>query len=155
MYHLTILLLVREENLDFFKPVMDSVQDKDELLPSSDYQEHVEAEIGTPSVVNTKQKHVHNVNTAVNGVTIKKVHNHDDMLVSIVCHINRPAVELYKSDGKPIEFHKLIRQFNTRVVAYFESYKEMLNFLEQYTIGKARDIVIGYSYLKDAEEAYK
>lgn len=53
-----------------------------------------------------------------------------------------------------MDCHRFLRQFKTRICVNADSYEERLNFLLQFTVGEAHNIVTGYSNL-NAESGYK
>lgn len=53
-----------------------------------------------------------------------------------------------------MRYHRIIRQFRSKVEANCEIADERLNYLEQYTIGETQQIVIGYANI-DADKDYK
>jgi len=72
--------------------------------------------------------------------------NEHKLVTSVVQHLSRPASMLEKFNGDPMTYHRFIRQFKCKVESNSEDQEECLNFLEQYTSGDARKIVVGYSY---------
>jgi hypothetical protein len=76
-------------------------------------------------------------------------------LMAVVRHLNKPTSEIRKFGGNPLEYHRFLRQFQSRIVSNCDSFDEKLNFLEQYTIGEAAKVVSGYSQMKNSKEAYQ
>ena len=68
-------------------------------------------------------------------------------LMAVVRHLNKPISDLQKFSGNPLEYHKFMRQFKSKVLSNCDDVDEQLNFLEQYTTGEAHRIIVGYSYL--------
>ena len=76
------------------------------------------------------------------------------VLDSVVRQLNKPTVELQTFHGDPLTYNRFMRQFRSKVVSNCPDPEERINYLEQYTSGEARDIVIGYSYL-DSHKGYE
>ena len=84
----------------------------------------------------------------------QKTHrSHGSDLLSVVRHLNKPTAELQKFSGDPMQYQRFIRQFKTRIVDFCDDYDEKLTYLEQYTSGDAKKIVMGYSYMS-AKKGY-
>lgn len=79
--------------------------------------------------------------------------NHE-VMYDVVKELRKPVSEIEKFDDNPLKFKKFMRQFQTRVLNNASTADERINFLEQFTTGKANDIVSGFSVL-DAEIAYE
>ena len=75
-------------------------------------------------------------------------------ILSVVRHLSKPACEIKKFSGDPLEYTKFMRQFQSKVVNNCEDDDERLSFLEQYTTGEANRIVSGLGYLQ-ANIGYK
>ncbi|XP_064647035.1 uncharacterized protein LOC135499916 [Lineus longissimus] len=69
-------------------------------------------------------------------------------VMTIMRELKKPAAELHKFSGNPMEYARFIRSFNARINAYTDSYEEKMNYLLQYTMGEAHKIVSGYSNLE-------
>jgi hypothetical protein len=67
---------------------------------------------------------------------------------SVVKELRKPASDLKKFSGDPLEYRRFLRQYNARVVSNTKTSDERLNFLEQFTDGEANKIVAGYSCLE-------
>ena len=80
-------------------------------------------------------------------------HSSEDVL-NIAQHLSKPKMELQTFSGDCLQYHRFMRQFKAKVIANCDDPEERLNYLEQYTSGEPRQIVIGFSYL-DAEKGYK
>ena len=78
---------------------------------------------------------------------------HNNNLLSLVQHLNKPTSVIDKFDGDPLRYQHFMRQFRSRVVNNCNDSEERLNFLEQYTTGEAQQIVISFSYL-DPQTGY-
>ena len=86
-------------------------------------------------------------------VTSMRSRRDDPGVMAVVKHLTKPTFDLQKFDGEPLHYHRFMRQFRSKVVANCDDPEERLNYLEQYTTGDARQIVIGFSYL-DAAMGY-
>jgi hypothetical protein len=67
---------------------------------------------------------------------------------SVVKELRKPASDLKKFSGDPLEYRRFLRQYNARVVSNTTTSDERLNFLEQFTDGEANKIGAGYSCLE-------
>jgi hypothetical protein len=85
--------------------------------------------------------------------TIRSKNSESVVLDSVVRQLNKPAAELQTFNGDPLTYNRFMRQFRSKVVSNCPDPEERINYLEQYTSGEARDIVIGYSYL-DSKKGY-
>ena len=68
--------------------------------------------------------------------------------------LNKPKAEIQNFNGNPMDYNRVLRQFNNRISHKTDSYEERMNFLLQFTTGEVHRIVIGYSHL-DSERGYK
>ena len=82
------------------------------------------------------------------------VGNDSTALMAVVRHLNKPTSEIKKFSGNPVEFHRFMRQFETRVVVNCDTYDEKYNFLECYTLGDAHKVVSGFVQIRDSRKAY-
>ena len=75
--------------------------------------------------------------------------SHDHMVTSLVNHLSRPSTTLDQFSGDPLTYHRFMRQFRCKVVSKTDNEEDCLHFLEQYTSGEAKRIVVGFSYCPD------
>ena len=80
--------------------------------------------------------------------------NPETAFQAIIHHLKKPATEIKKFAGNPLEYRKFLRQFHSKVVLNCENDDEKMNYLEQLTIGEANKVVSGYSHLP-GERGYK
>ena len=100
---------------------------------------HVEAGIDTT--------HISKVSMSMPPVTYTPSHDH--MVTSLINHLSRPSTTLDKFSGDPLTYHRFMRQFRCKVVSKTDNEEDRLHFLEQYTSGEAKRIVVGFSYCPD------
>ena len=69
-------------------------------------------------------------------------------------NLNKLKAEIQNCNRNPMDYNRVLRQFNTRICHNTDSYWERLNFLLEFTTGEANRIVIGNSHL-DSKRGYK
>ncbi|XP_064650038.1 uncharacterized protein LOC135501717 [Lineus longissimus] len=71
----------------------------------------------------------------------------DEAIRTMVNQMKKPATDIKKFSGDPLQYTRFMRQFNSRVVAYTSTSEERMNYLEQFTTEEAHRIVTGFSCL--------
>ena len=82
------------------------------------------------------------------------INNNNDVSYAIVKSLRKPAPDIKKFGGDPLEFRKFVRQFTAKITANSDTDDEKMTYLEQFTYGEASKVVQGYSHL-DGRHAFK
>ena len=78
----------------------------------------------------------------------------DNNVLTVVRELNKLKAEMQNFNRDPIDYNRVLQQFNTRICHNTDSSGERLNFLLEFTTGEANRIVIGNSHL-DSKRGYK
>ncbi|XP_033118249.1 uncharacterized protein LOC117117882 [Anneissia japonica] len=73
-------------------------------------------------------------------------------LLEVLMELRKPKLEIRKFEGNRLQFKRFMRQFKFKIEGICSN-DEKMAYLEQYTIGEANKIVVGYSFL-DADVGY-